>query len=242
MAKLNQLLAVVKTRKADTQKAIAFAHHLFQKRDQFTGLSRVYQPREDGGETLPPESKRVTHNAVATLHEVKAVWGRLFELTGTIDATNCMALATISVDGQDLVTNVPVTHLLWLEKQLADLITMIKGLPTLDPQYVWTKDAATGQYATEVRATTRSKKIPRNHVKAPATDKHPAQVEVYHEDQIVGEWHTRDLSSAFRQDDVTVMLGRAQQVLDAVKKAREEANMVTAIALDTSRLLDYIIQ
>lgn len=38
--------------------------------------------------------------------------------------------------------------------------------------------------------------VPRNHVKAEATDKHPAQVEVYHEDVPVGYWTTVKFSGA----------------------------------------------
>src|SRR5918911_505434 len=45
----------------------------------------------------------------------------------------------------------------------------------------WSFDEATDAYATAPTQTTRSKKVPRNHVKAEATEKHPAQVEMYFE-------------------------------------------------------------
>ena len=44
--------------------------------------------------------------------------------------------------------------------------------------------------------TLRTKKVPRNHVKAEATEKHPAQVEVYYEDVAVGYWTTVKFSGA----------------------------------------------
>jgi len=72
--------------------------------------------------------------------------------------------------------------------------------------------------------TTKTKKIPRNHVKAEATDKHPAQVEVYYEDVVVGYWRTVKFSGALPASRVKELLDRVDKLQQAVKFAREEAN------------------
>jgi hypothetical protein len=72
--------------------------------------------------------------------------------------------------------------------------------------------------------TSKTKKIPRNHVKAEATEKHPAQVEVYHEDVVVGQWKTVKFSGALPAKRVNELLERVEKVQHAVKFAREEAN------------------
>src|SRR5438046_1991846 len=94
----------------------------------------------------------------------------LFDITATKDCTNQVAVADILVDGKTLVSQVPVTYLLFLEKQLTDFHTIVKKLPLLDGSEDWHVDESQGCYGTEPVQKTRTKKIPRNHVKAEATD------------------------------------------------------------------------
>ena len=70
----------------------------------------------------------------------------------------------------------------------------------------------------------RTKKVPRNHVKAEATDRHPAQVEVYTEDVVVGNWERLMFSGEVSAKERKEMLERVSVLSDAVKFAREEAN------------------
>jgi hypothetical protein len=79
---------------------------------------------------------------------------------------------------------------------------------------------------TEAVQTVRTKKIPRNHVKAEATEHHPAQVEVYYEDVPVGYWRTVKFSGAMPARRVNEILERVEKLQQAVKFAREEANSV----------------
>ena len=72
--------------------------------------------------------------------------------------------------------------------------------------------------------TIRTKKVPRNHVKAEATEKHPAQVEVYYEDVPIGYWTTVKFSGALPARRVNELLERVEKLQQAVKFAREEAN------------------
>lgn len=97
-------------------------------------------------------------------------------------------------------------------------------LPVLDASESWSYDQAADCWATEPVQTTKTKKIPRNHVKAEATDKHPAQVEVYYEDVVVGHWRTVKFSGALPASRVKELLGRVDKLQQAVKFAREEAN------------------
>lgn len=240
MSKLNQVLAVSKTVKVDANRALTGAHQALQKQPLLQGVVRVYSPKDDDGEQLPSESQKVQLHTDLAIDDVMAKMIRMFEVVGTIDATNCVATADIEVDGVILVPNVPATHLLWLEKQLVDLRTFVSKLPVLDPQYNWTFDTAQGVWTTEERKTHRTRKVPRNHVRAEATDKHPAQVEVYYEDIIVGYWSTRNLSGAMRQVDVTILLERVTRVQEAVKRAREAANATAAVTFTSAPLINYL--
>jgi hypothetical protein len=119
---------------------------------------------------------------------------------------------------------VPVAYLLFLEKQLVDLNTFVRKLPVLDASEAWTQDPSTDDWKTEPVRTLRTKKVPRNHVKAEATEKHPAQVEVYYEDVPVGYWTTVKFSGALPARRVNELLERIERLQQAVKFAREEAN------------------
>jgi hypothetical protein len=224
MARLNQIIAVEKGVKSRSLAELTEAHHALQKSALLSGISRTYQPKDEEGEPLPPESTRVQVRADEVIRQTMAILTRLFDVTATKDWTNCEARADVVVDGEPLLRDVPVAYLLFLEKQLVDLHTFVKKLPVLDAADSWTFDDAADCYATEPVQTVRTKKIPRNHVKAEATEKHPAQVEVYYEDVTVGYWRTVKFSGALPRKRVNELLERVERLQQAVKFAREEAN------------------
>ena len=123
-----------------------------------------------------------------------------------------------------------------------DLHTFIEKLPKLDPAEDWHFDDTTNTWASDPIDTLRTKKVMRNHVLAPATDKHPAQVQVYTEDVAAGTWRTVKFSGAMPAKRIQEMLVKVEELQKAVKFAREEAN--TRVAMDVKigkAVLDYII-
>ncbi len=132
----------------------------------------------------------------------------------------------MEVNGIAVLKDVPVTYLLFLEKKLTDIQTFLTHLPTLDPSQKWSYSRDTDCYVTAETWKYHTKKLPRILEKAPATDKHPAQVEVVHEDKNVGKWKTINQSGAIPARDQHDMLARVKKLIEAVKKAREQANMI----------------
>jgi hypothetical protein len=226
VTQLNQLVAVEKGVKAKAQRALTDAYHAVQRTTGLSGIARTYQPKDDEGDQLPPESTLVQVKAADVIAAVEADLVRLFDVTATKDATNAVAKADVVVDGQTLVKDATVPFLLFLEKQLVDVRSFVNKLPVLDPSERWSFDSNQGAYATEPSQTTRTKKVPRNWVKAEATDKHPAQVEIFHE---VGTWTTVKYSGALPQTRVNELLARVDKLVEAVKFARESANTATVV-------------
>jgi hypothetical protein len=222
--KLNQIVAIEKGVKGSAGKTLTQAYHTIQKTPLLSGIARNYAPKDEDGDQLPPESTLVQVKVEDVLDDVSGALTRLFDVVLTKDVSNTVAKADVKVGGQTIVADVPVTYLLWLEKQLTDLHTLIGHLPTLDPAEQWTYDPNTGAYATIPAQSVKTKKIPRNWVKAEATDKHPAQVEIFHEDVVVGYWTTVKFSGALPADRVRQLQERVNLLIDAVKIAREEAN------------------
>lgn len=224
MTKLNQIIAVEKGTKSRTLAELTQAHHDLQKTPLLSGIARTYKPKDDEGDQLPPEATKVQVRADEVVSRTIETLTKLFDVTATKDWANGQAKANVEVDGQLLLRDVPVTHLLFLEKQLVDLHTFVKKLPVLDPSETWVRDPSSDTWATEPSITVKTKKVPRNHVKAEATEKHPAQVEVYYEDVIVGTWRTVKFSGALPAARVNELLERVEKLQEAVKFAREEAN------------------
>lgn len=224
MARLNQIIAVEKGVKTRSHQELTEAHQALQKPALLSGIARTYRPKDEEGEQLPPEATKVQIKAEEIIRRTADILTELFDVTATKDYTNCKARADVVVDGKVLLAAVPVTYLLFLEKQLVDLHTFVKKLPVLDASETWALDPSADCWATEPVQTVKTKKVPRNHVKAEATEKHPAQVEVYHEDVIVGFWKTVKFSGALPARRVNELVDRVEKLQRAVKFAREEAN------------------
>lgn len=228
MAKLNQIIAIEKGIKSKSVQQLAESQKNLQKASLFSGISRTYRPKDEDGEQLPPESNKVQVKADEIIRETTEILTKLFDITATKDWTNCHARADVVVDGQTLLTQVPVSYLLFLEKQLTDLQAFLKKLPTLDPSETWNFDPNSDCWATEPIQTLKTFKMPRNHVKAEATEHHPAQVEVYYEDVTIGYWRTVKFSGALPQARIHELMNRLEKLQQAVKFAREEANNTEA--------------
>lgn len=221
--KLCEIIAVASGKKGEAQKAVTDLYHKLQKADLFDGLHRSYKPRSDDGEKLPPESKHPQLKVADCIAEAVAGWSDLFDVTLTLDSGNCLARGTVEA-GAAKFTDLPVTTLLFLEKQLADVKTFVSKLPTLDPASTWTADPATDSYRTEPHSTARTKKVQKAIVLYDATDKHPAQTQLITEDVIAGDWTQVNYSTRLSAREKNEMLARVEELITGVKTARERAN------------------
>ena len=241
MLKLNQIIAIANGKKSRAQSGLTEIYHLLQKPSLLEGISRTYRRKDEEGEQLPSESKRVQVSVPDAIASARTILGEVIDVIATQDHANMNATGSVMVDGVTVLADVPVSHLLFLEKQLIDIHTFVEKLPTLDPAETWAASETAACYATKQCETARTKKIPRNHVLAEATKEHPAQVEMYTEDVLVGYWQTIKFSGAIPDADRRTMLARVRKLQDAVKTAREEANSIEVENVKVAEnLLGYI--
>lgn len=224
MAKLNQIVAVVSGKKTQCQKALTEVYKRLQKSALFEGISRTYQPFDEEGEVLPAERNNVQYSARQAFADARRIMQELFDVTATQDWSNCSAKADVTVDGETVIEQVPVTYLLFIEKQLSDLQSFVQQIPVLDAAESWNWDQNADCFAAEPAISNRTKKVPRSHILYEATEEHPAQVEMYHEDVQVGQWKTIKFSGALPAQEQNEILARIRRLQEAVKFAREEAN------------------
>ena len=227
MTQLNQIIAIEKGVKNQATRVETDLYHSLEKKPLFAGLSRVYTPKdEEDGDRLPPEAVSVQIKSGDVINELVASLTRLIDLIATKDVANTTARADVVVDGVVIDAGVPVTTLMFLEKETEKLAAFIGRLPVLDPATTWTYDSNRGVYASQPVQTVRTKKVPKNHILAPATKEHPAQVQMFTEDVLVGTWEKVDFSGALPADTVAVISSRLDKLRTAVKFAREAANTI----------------
>lgn len=225
--KLNQIVSIVKGVKTSADRSITDLYHTIQKPDLMVGLHREYVPDNDDApesERYPEETKPVINKSPDLLADFTKYFTRLFDVVLTQDTGNLSATGTITVDGGDLATDVPVPTLLFIEKNLSDLLVNLRKWPTTDSGTNWTWDVAQGLWRSTPVETVKTKKLPRSFTKYEATEKHAAQTEFYWEDAPTGRWRATKLSGALSPARRTQLIEKTEALLQAVKFAREQAN------------------
>ena len=241
MTFLHEMLAAVKGANSARQTAVTDANHLLQRTQPFGGLRRSYTPKEEGGQQFPDENQILQARVYEVISTIMSPWARHLDTQATIDAANQSATANVEIDGTVIVADVPIPHLLFLEKQAADLVALVEKLPVLDPNEAWTYDPNLLAWTTEPVETTKTRKESKQIVVIPPTDRHPGQWTEATSDVIAGTWSTQKLSGAIPFDVKQALRGRVRKLQDAVKAARQRANVyaVTPVA-EGAELLNYV--
>lgn len=243
MAKLNQLIACLPKVKNTHREKITEAHNKLKQTKLISGISRKYQPKNEDGDQYPDEKQLVQYSVPQAIKDFTEAETELLDVIYSQDATNAQATANLVIDGKTILEKVPVTYLLFLEKQAEYLLTFAKELPTLDLAQEWELDDAADHYRSNPSSTFKTKKVKQNHVLAIATDKHPAQVQVYDEDVVVGTWTKVDFSGAIPAKERNEIEARARKFLAAVKVAREEANLAEVKTESVGKkLLNFVFE
>lgn len=224
MSHLSQIIAVEKDHKDKASQELTRAATVLSNGGKLTGIARTYTPREENGTTMPSESTRVQVKAAHVVKDIQAHLVSLFDVVATKDWANCQAKADIVVDGKVLAASVPATYILFLEKQLAELLAFAKKLPVLDPAFSWMHDQSQDCWVTPPTETVRTRKVKKSQTAFEGNAHHPPQFIVWDEDAAEGTWSTLHYSGAMQQHEINAIIERIEKLQKAVKFAREEAN------------------
>lgn len=224
MPKLNQVLAILQGNKKQATAAVSELYKKIQKSALFSGSSRTYVPDNEENYVYPGESQKVTLIAQDCLEEYANVMADFFNLAYTQDVANTKAVADIVVGDSVILKEVPVTHLLFLEKQLLEFKTFISKLPTLPIDKDWRYDSLKRFYVTPERQTVKTKKITEYVVVVEPTDKHRAEVRDRTVDINEGVWSSVEYNGALPENEIKKLLKRVDTLIEAVIFARESAN------------------
>lgn len=223
--KLNQVVAIEKGIKTRTQKTLGDLRHLATKEALFSGHSRTYAPIDSEGETYPDDKVIVQQRVSDVLKSAREALVEQMDIILTKDMGNALAVADVTIDGQKLVSNATVPFLLYLEKELTDIQTFINSLPELDPAEEWSFDEAAQIWKSAVTKSVKTRKIQEVLLLIAPTKEHPGQAKDVTVDKNVGYWHQVKHSGAIPLGIKRKLVDRIHRLLDAVKEARELANM-----------------
>lgn len=239
---LCQIIAVATGKKNEVKNDLTKLYQGLSKEDLLKGLVRTYQPIDEEGEKFPDESKMVQVRVQDVLDKARKLQTELFDVVVTQDVGNTIAKADVEVDGVTVLKDVPVTSLLFLEKHLTDLHSIVGALPCVPQESNWRWDDNRGVYVSDVVQTAKTNKIPFPLVKYEATKEHPAQVEVVHKDKVVGYWSKTEFSGALSVKEKLEYINRVRKLREAVVRAREKANQVSVDHQSVGKaIFDYLL-
>ena len=217
----------------------------FSKRtEHFRGESKKLTMHDDERK----EENTFTENEVTTTVDEKLahLWPaiiRSIDAVASIELTNSQAKSDLVVDGKVILPDVPVTVLLALEKQLEKLIDVYNHIPTLDPSVDWELDANSERLiykAPEIK-TMRTEKVLDTMVMYEATKEHPAQVQNFQKDVVIGSYLTTKVSGMLTPKRKAERIMRIQQLHRAAIKARQRANLETVQRKDIGDIIREFI-
>lgn len=227
--KLHQAIALGEGNKTRYFEALKTLDKTIRSRIPFEGLSRTYEPLEDNDtERMPAESKRVHSRVEDLVAEMEGRFVDLFDNTATHEWGNTQAAANVELNGMVLIEKAPVTYLLFLEKKMVEWRGVIEAMPTLSPEEEWHYDVGSRLYKSTPVQKARTRKEKKVLLKVAPTEHHPGQAETYDADVRVGTWTEFKLSGCLTEERKKELLGRCEQLLKAVKVAREAANDIRA--------------
>jgi hypothetical protein len=243
MGKLHELLAVhtevAKTARALFDEAVTT---FSKKHEHFEAINKVYVPTEEDGDTLPEENKDMVTTVRDKLDYVEAMLVRELDIMYQTGATNTQARADLIMGGVIVAHDIPVTVLLEYENKFKEIRQMYREIPTYEPGERWVLDAGRKNcYVSDRKQSIRTTKKITPVILAPATDKHPAQVEKQLSDVKVGVWTTTKWSGKLSPREKADLLGRLDTVIESLKTARMRANDVEhATGGFAKRLFEYV--
>lgn len=245
MPKLHEILAVEPDLSNVAHKVTEEAKITFIKKpNHFFGFHKKLKNLDEGAPEAPEEHVEMTTTVLAKLEYVQEHIGRYLDVVAEKERTNQEARADVVIDGQKILTDLPATFLLGLESKLKKVRELYETIPTLPPGTEWNIDLSIGENVYKARypeEKTKTMKTFQHKVLYDATDRHPAQIERWEENIPVGTYITERWTGLISSAEKSVYLGRIDELIRAIKKARQKANNIDIVKMEVGgTIFDYI--
>jgi hypothetical protein len=247
--KLYELLAVdgqlktqAQTTRGDLRATFEKKRHLFEeKRKTFTSTQEGVEAA-----SIVEEQSDIQTTVPSELQWIASIWSKAIDTSYQVAEGNTIARADVILDdGTTMLENVPATALLELEKRAAELMELLRAVPTLDPAKGFTLDTNRGRDIYKARdvTKTRTHKNQKSLVLIQPTVEHPGQAQMITVDEVIGQITEQEWSSLITPSAKGDMIARAEEVLRAFKAARQRANAVELQNVRTcaAHIFNYVL-
>ena len=249
--KLHELLAVEGNLENQAAKVTSELKAAFEKkRHLFEEKRLVFTPNGENQNAVVESQSNIQTTVLKELELLTPFLAKSLDASYRVSEANTIARADVKLELDSgeftLLTGVPATTLLELEKRLNEITNLINAVPTLDPAKGFEPDTnkGLGYYQARKINKTRTKKEKVVLIKYAATKEHPAQTELIDQDTPIGTVQEQEWSGLITPSEKSDLLSRVEILARAVRQARSRANEVE---VDTSKkiankLLGYIFQ
>ncbi len=247
MGKMHELLAVEQSVVGNYNRDLDETLKVMGRADLFTKqvTKKEFFNAEDS-KLNTVTSKEMTTSVKERLAWFSKAATKFYDMVLQKDSTNQLSKADVVLDnGTVIAKDVPATTLLMFESKLQDLRKVFESAPTLAAGFKWEEDATSVNvfHSAEPVVNFTTKKSTKPVVLYEATKEHPAQVKEVSEDVPVAKVTVDTYSSMITSKDKAEMLGRLDDLLHAVKKARQRANTVDVVKANVGdQIFNYLFK
>lgn len=209
-----------------------------KKADHFLGVLRTLKMVSVDREHEEAAGE-VRKDLVTTVDDkLKYTWESIapyFDGLLTKEKANQSAMADLVVNGEVIAKDIPATFLLGMEERLKAVRALYDAVPTQQPGISWVPDPTKGPGVFRAEHPERVQKTEKDfqfRELSKATDKFPAQIEKWEASKVVGTYTTEKWTSMWTPAEKSLRLGRVDELLKAVKQARQRANAIDVVELE----------
>ena len=204
------------------------------KQELFGGHERTLKMFDSGREHEEAghaDTKYLDYTVIGKLKFVENHLIKYYDVNATKECTNQHATATVTIDGKEILNNLPATLLLGLETKLKKYREVVNVAPTMKPGIEWIAAPDLGENIHKSKNPDRTFKTEKSLKvisKAAATKEHKEQVETLPVEKNVGEFAYTRFSGCLTVAHKSKLIERIDVLISAIKEARQRAN-ATAI-------------
>lgn len=247
-AKLHELLAVEGDLEGIFKKIVQETIATFTKKpEHFLSWHKqlqMFDSEREKEQVAAEEHKEMVTTVMEKLDYSKDSMIRYFDAILQKELTNQIAKADLTVDGVVIGKDLPATFLLGMETRLKIVRGIYEAIPTLSPGIRWVEDKESGKgiyKADKAEVKSKTEKTFQSKILVEPTKEHPAQIEKWSENVAIGDFVTERWSGMLSPAEKSQVLKRINDLIQAVKKARQRANTTEVIKNNVgSKLFDYI--
>jgi len=227
--KLHESLAVNTSIETQAGKVRSELANSFQSKGHlFTEKLVTFFPNAEGQPPIIESQSKIQTTVRNELALITPFLVKAIDSAYQIAEANTEARADIILEGETtpILTGIPATSLLELEKRLAEVATLINAISTIDPAkaFVADNDKTAGYYKAAIVNKPRTKKEKVVLIRYAATVEHPAQTELIDKDVEIGRTQEQEWSGLILPVEKSQLLERVEIMQRAVKAARSRAN------------------